>query len=163
MFLDEDACNSQQPPPVVGQSKIDCAAEVDVAHPAPFLRQPDPAPAENFAHHIGVLFPDLVLLVLEFERGSRLPAYVVRSLDVGGERSWSMRSGVGASGSSGYEDLSRARRSRWATRSKGVVMRAPFVVRIWPVAHPALTTAHSNRRRRATAKWGCSARDRRRR
>src|SRR5208283_5528977 len=70
---------------VVRQSKIDRATQVDIAHPAPFLRQPHSAPAENLTHDVGVLFPELVLLVLEFERGSRLPAYVMRRLDVGGE------------------------------------------------------------------------------
>ena len=85
VFLDEDAHDCQQPPPVVRKSEIDGAAEVDVAHPASLLGQPDSAPAENLTRDVGVLFPCLVLLVLEFEGGIRLATDVVRSLDVGGE------------------------------------------------------------------------------
>src|ERR1700680_98530 len=44
-------------------------------------------------------------------------------------RSWSSRSGVGASGSSGYADLSRATRSNCAARSAAVLMNAPFGMR----------------------------------
>ena len=85
VFLDQDARDGQQPPPVVGQSEIDGAAQVDVAHPAPFLRQPDSAPPEHLTHDIGVLFPYLVLLVLEFQGGVGLATDVVRRLGVGGE------------------------------------------------------------------------------
>ena len=85
VLLDEDARDGEQPPPVVGQSQIDGATQVDVAHPASFLRQPDSAPAEHLTHDVGVLFPDLVLLVLPCDGGVRLATDIVRGLGVGGE------------------------------------------------------------------------------
>src|ERR1700754_4231849 len=86
MLLNEDACRGQQPTTVVRKTQIACAADVDVAYPATFLRVPDSAPPENLARNIGVQLPHFVLLVLELDRRIGLAADVVGCLYVCGEQ-----------------------------------------------------------------------------
>ncbi len=85
MLLHQDARHREQPATVIGKPEIFGATDVDVAHPATLLRQPDSAPPEHLADHIRHVLPQLVLLVLVLHRRIRLAAHIVDGLQIGGD------------------------------------------------------------------------------